>query len=266
MPRGVALGMILEIAKAGLAPKWETEMLTYMKDAYAVHPDVFEFYTMGDHPTDPLTPNEPFIQDDPLERPPMKIFFDVVESLVTTKRVITADGFNLRVCPVPREPGKAVRDIEDFSTRLDEITLQWSWGMKFLFQAFAVRDDEDNNWCLWPFAQPNFNNRHIAPDLMWNHNENTETFMSVIFEKQETNLESQPAYSVPYEACPDEDEGLPLVAMLEGMHGKDTLTFDDLRARKCSVWAMEKCFKAIMVGSSISIFCVHYYLFFLTHA
>jgi hypothetical protein len=248
--------MIAEIAKAGLAPKWESQMIIYMHEKVGVHPDVFEFYTMGEHLPENLR-DQPFTEGDPLARQNMKNLFVHIKNCVKRMKskkvepqVLDDTYWDLKVGGHQRLPNVRPSSIEDFSSLITEYTTQWSWGMNYLFQAFALREREEENWCLWPFAQPDFNNREIDVNLMWDEAGTKETFMSVIFEKEETNFESQPVYSVPYIPCPT-GPGIPLLAMVNGARrgvGDNDKSFRNVGAQKCTLAEMDRCLMAITVG------------------
>jgi hypothetical protein len=249
LPRGVALGMIREIANAGFAPpRWFHQMLKSLNDD-KVDPNVFEFYTVGDCTLSQET--QPFISN--RSNPSIDDFQVYVKSSLDKVQIEDAqqcepNQHTMHRATVAREPNEPFKESADFSSMMDQTTLQWSWGMKFLFQAFAVRESAPNEWCLWPFAQPDFNNRHVELNRMWNEDDNKETLMSMILSKEETNFESQPVCSVPHVACTGANGGVPLIAMVEGTESDPSLVFEGLRAHKCTLDEMKKCFKAIMVG------------------
>jgi hypothetical protein len=253
LPRGIALGMIEEISKAANAPKWENQMLASLSEN-RVESYVFEFYTMGDADIDsPQSPSR-YCKAAPVIDVFVEKFHTYIESLVFERddknaTLLLLEQHTVHQATISRQPNEHLNEETDFSARMDQITLQWSWGMKFLFQAFALREFKDKTWCLWPVAKPDFNNRQIELPIIWQDDPQFGTMMSTIFNKPETNFESQPVYSVPYQVDGVKAKGVPLTAMMEGVKGEgnESLEFQDLRAQKCTLKKMNFCFKAIMV-------------------
>jgi hypothetical protein len=138
-----------------------------------------------------------------------------------------------------------------------EIALNWTWGMKHLFQRFALRAErsfeQEEVWHLWPFMQPKVNNRDIDVSALWDPKTTNSKFIDTVFEKDETGFETQGACSTLCSVTSKgtEDGGEPLEAMTNGasssVHHND-LEFKNLSAKECTLADIDKCCLAVVVS------------------
>lgn len=287
MTRNIALGIINEIADAAGAVAWKDEMILYMKKNNAVHPDVIEFYTMGDMPEKLDQTDFMGKLTDTIEEKMMKNYFkpfrEAADPDAPSPKPLAEPKYSYRQGRNHLSSETIVDNIQDVSSYTDEIDVVWTWGMKYLFQAFSLQrsetkgEDGVKEWRLWPFAQPNLNNRQIDIDqYLWNDKDpTTEQMIPCIFKKTGNNFSSQQVYVVPYIVKPyvapknvgDFEPGIPLMAMVEGVG--DDLVFDDLSAFKCTRAEMANCYRALTVRShpvlSLIVLCKVMYSLFLTN-
>ena len=236
-------------------------MRKFTREKKGIHPDVVEFYTMGDLPEN--LARTTFMQslDDEVQDNRIEKYFKIAKGRADDKaKVVVKTFYGFQ----PAEDDHTLRGSEDTcSAFADAIEVSWTWGMKFLFQAVALQkmsgDDakEGKGWRLWPFAQPDLNNRQIVvDDYLWNHNKPTkEQMIPSIFESTGNNFSNQKVYSVPYivKAKENNDGGQPLISMVESAEASST--FDGTRAFRCTEEEMNQCYHALVVRSSLPLLC-----------
>lgn len=260
-----AFGIIREIALAGTAPAWETEMSAYIKKHKAIHPDVIEFYSMGDMPLgEDGTPSmrSNWMSDDSGPTVDFDAYIQTLKKAADMKEV--ENRFHLKKADQLLTADNNIATIVDCSQFAHEIRVSWTWGMRFLFQGFSLRKQgagKKAEWHLWPFTQPDMNNRQINVDqYLWNElNPTPDQMIPQIFEKGGNEFSIQGVYSVPYiiQTAEADDGGIPLHGMVEGvsLDDSDDFKFSDLSALKITEDAMDQCFEALTVRllfSSIS--------------
>jgi hypothetical protein len=251
--RSVAIGIIHEIGQAAIAPKWQKEMLRHVNEKKSVPSDVLEFYTMGDFPVyEEDTLGVKGFSTKETTAAVMKIRDKV--NAMTREELDTHNETEYAYNP----PDKGFEDYsvgnKDFSKYMNEIEVQWTWGMKFLFQRFTLRSDTASKWRLWPFMQPKVNNRDIDVKVLWDPETTSPTLIDAVFKKQDTGFETQGAYSTLYsvKTASRGDGGVPLEAMVNGTSCRtecDDLQFKNLSATKSKMEDIDQCYFAIIVSS-----------------
>jgi hypothetical protein len=255
-----ASGIVHELALAATASRWEKEMKKQIAEKSVNH-TVIQFYTMGDY----------------LEFPPAKLFDpnplitkERVSSSIATLKGMTKEKIQISTDTTGYSFYKAekkfdevdILDIDsEYSTMMDEITLPWSWGMKSIFQRFAIRKvysqrTETSTWHLWPCTQPGLNNRTIDVDsFLWDHKSPTQPkLIPNILSSVDPELDSQTCYSIPYSVRQHEHGAAnecSLAAMVEGQSSStefDDKIFTDLSAYKADLKDMDRCFKSLYVS------------------
>jgi hypothetical protein len=263
--------MIMEISWAAEAPEWEKEMLKFMRTKKGVHPDVVDFCSAGDMPPD-LTQNtfmKPFGTDqkEDLEKNYFGLFKpNQVPGTARPKNNIPGKKDLTHATKDWNNTLASVGKVETCGICTDTIDVNWSWGMKFLFQAIALQKStfdkekqKDDKWRLWPFAQPHMNNRLIdVEEKLWNEKDTTtQQMIPTVLSGEGINFDTQKAFSVPCVLQPhsDDDRGWPLCSMTKGPG--DDETFHRNSAFKCTKDKMAACFSALTVRlRSSSLSCV----------
>jgi hypothetical protein len=268
-----AKGIIKELADAALAPAWKKEMLAIVTKKH-IHQDVVNFYCMGEISTGSGDKMKPFNPDPEEAKQDAKALTHEIQKKVDSKTVnilrVTSD-YELAKSPFEfMDPDESEPFHKEY---IDEVGMNWTWGLKYLFQRFSLRKvspvrpngtpinrvgvaaTDRVDWRLWPFTQPPLNNRSIdVPAFLWNA-KNTQHMGMIrsIFQKMGTGFDSQTAYSVPYtiQASDESQSEEYLVAMVEGTQSsveKNDLVFQDLSASRCNLAQMGLCFKALYVS------------------
>lgn len=254
--RDTAKGMIIEITSAAESFTWARDMTAYMDRYNAIHPDVLEFYTMGDMPTDPDGLNNwtTYEEKSEIARRVEQYFKGLIHRAGIPRKTKLHREFAFRDADRALSGNDLISSAENCALFTDEITIQTTWGIRFLFQAFSLRKIGDE-WYLWPFSQPNMNNRQINVDqFLWNHKSQSpsmDQMIPAIFGKTTRELSTQQVYCVPYitEMARHDDGGMPLGAMIDGVSStdEDEFKFDDVHAFKCTRKHLEDCFKVLTV-------------------
>jgi hypothetical protein len=275
--RQTAKGMVKELSSAGFAKKWEFEMLA-MIDKDKVDSQLLKFYTMGEQHLS----NHGMGVGKSHEVREIQRLNDVTLADSKTKSLAVREKVESQCSPKPIESVFNTNDLlkpadteyqvdlvgrrnTDYSTMMEEISVTWTWGMKYLFQRFTVRTvtstpvkgPEESKHYLWPFSQPPVNNRNIdVAGYMWDEESHTKKLIETIFTNVEPGFDSQAVYSTPFSvrrptAKDKNGEHAFLEAMVEGTQTLDTdnnLIFSDLIAQQCSLLDMQKCYKAMVVS------------------
>ena len=254
--KSVIVGIITEISRAAVAPKWERQMLDHLSTKGNVDPQVIEFYLMGKRPDSDV--NAVGVKGFKTEKVAEKVK-DTVEAVRTMSIDSPGeDHYKTEKARSDFDPKKNQFDyVEadfDFSSCLNQLTIRWTWGMKFLFQRFTLRKDVKNKWHLWPFMQPKVNNRDIDVTKLYNTKSNDSTFIEAIYTKQEIGFDVQAPHCTLYSLKPsthDQSLGTHLEAMVNGpscSESRNDLEFKDLTAGICTLDDMDKCYQAIVVS------------------
>jgi hypothetical protein len=258
-----AKGIINELSMAALAPGWKSEMLQFIEENNAMHPDVIDLYTMGDLNLDDKTSKIVSFRSLPVKQKNRVDAFQAEVHLQSKNRKDFPISLysTFKYSKGELKNTHSIPDLKDLSSMMDECNFLWTWGMKSLFQRCAIRKI-GGKWHLWPFAQPPVNNRKIDVEkYLWNEvHPKKQTMMKSILTTPETGFDSQTAYSIPYCAAPvpaDETEQpgpedcIYLEAMVAGVRDGDSgdeFIFKDLKAFTCRLTHMEECFEAFVVS------------------
>jgi hypothetical protein len=255
-----AYGVVHELALAATSPRWEKEMKKQMAKN-SINPNVIEFYTMGDY----------------LELPPVKLFDPdpkfTKERISTSmealkkkadqmvKMTLDTQRYGFHKAEKKFDASDHLETDSDYSTMMDEITLTPSWGIKMLFQRFAIRKvyshtTKTYTWHLWPCTQPGINNRAIdVNSFLWDHNSPAQPkLIPNLFKAVDLELDSQACYSIPYSVRQHERDAAnecSLTAMVEGQSSStefDDKIFTDLSAYMADLKDMDRCFKSLYVS------------------
>jgi len=249
-----AHGIISEIASAANAPKWKSMMEGIIRQSKEVHPQVIDFYTMGDESFNPSLGTAKSFNPDPQK---------TQERVQHFKEWVSSHGNDLshstfKACSndFNSEDEGAQDAPRDYAGQMNEITHGCTWGVKFLFQRFAIRNIASptvDGWRLWPFAQPELNNRQIDLNAyLWEGEK--ESMVTTALNAVETEFQSQAVYSTPYSVTWRQsqlDLSLPLTSMLSGTQAQvshDERIFTSLLARQCDLLSVTNCWKSIMVS------------------
>jgi hypothetical protein len=268
-----ARGIIKELADAALAPAWEKDMLAIVAKNH-IHQDVVNFYSMGEIISGIGDKMKPFNQTTEEAKADAKDLTEVTQQKVDSETVnilrITSDYELANLSFEEMDLGESEPSHKEF---MDQVGMNWTWGLKYIFQRFSLRkvsevqpngtpikrvgvlETERVDWRLWPFTQPPLNNRSIdVPAFLWNAKNTQQMGMiRTIFQKKGTGFDSQTAYSVPYtfRASDKSQSEEYLVAMVEGTQSsveRNDLVFEDLSASTCNLAQMGLCFKALYVS------------------
>ena len=262
--RANAFGIIAELSRATQAESWAREMNVFLNGDQGVHPDVVEFHTMGDMPEDLANNNfmKSLSTEEELELQESSYFAVYEEMSVKSLKPLHNATFGHAEATHPLSHRTELNNMEDMSAWSNEITVNWSWGIKFLFQAVVLEKSSGENvegdeWRLWPFAQPDMNNRLIDVDrFLWNHeNPSKHQIIPKIFGNRGLNFHNQNVCSVPCIVKPmeEDDAGLPLISMVES--GDKDMTFRGTAAHKCNLTETEKCHFALTVRLLSALCC-----------
>jgi hypothetical protein len=257
-----AQGIAGELSKASLSFGWANQVKRKMISDAAIDQTVIDFYTMGQYQD--LPPQKLFDTNPNKTEARMKETVEKLSKMTPgTYRLSTYKGrYSYVQASESFDPKHSTPNECDFGSMMHEITLSWSWGMKILFQRFAIRkvmnDGTDKHtWHLWPFTQPGLNNRVInVPSFLWDRaNPNHPKLIPNIFNAVEGDLDSQTCYSIPYTVRKHrqgETDDCKLTAMIEGKSSTQKfhdLEFNDLSAFSPNLDDMAKCFRSLYVSS-----------------
>lgn len=261
LSRQAANGIVKELAAAGVAPKWEKQMLDRIRNKNSINPDVLDFFTMGDVSFDPENDKIQSLDKNPAGTKARMEAFKAkfkAEEMPKEPKVVLSPFF---LDPATAPPFKKNSNLDpgvDLSSMMNEVTFSWPWSLKFMFQRFTVRElgeGDEQFWNLWPFTQPDLNNRQIdVANFLWDPKAKDKRMIPTLLKDFGIDFDSQTAYSVPYQVLqsPSDGSAANLVAMVSGTQGDEQsndMVFSDLAAKKCGLEEMDRCFKAMTVSS-----------------
>eukprot|EP00978_Attheya_sp_CCMP212_P028743 scaffold100161_cov35-Attheya_sp.AAC.1 len=214
MKRSTARGTTFEIGIAADHPAWKDKMMSFMEQHQAVHPDVLEFCTMGDMPAAEAMSSHMKKRGGANEDMKARVqeHFDCLEKQRTQrasgKKTSIEGKHGFKESSRGLTGKDKILQSEDCSALADEIAIDTSWGVRFLFQAFSLRKI-GKEWRLWPFAQPDMNNRQINIDKFpWDEdNPTAEQTIPAIFKNKSSGFSTQQVCSVPCITQPAQGHG-----------------------------------------------------------
>jgi hypothetical protein len=284
--RSTVIGIVKEISSAGFAPEWEKAMLKKLENC-SFPSQVLDFYTMGNLTTNDDCGIKPY-DTNPAET---NRYAETVRALMKAKAGVVDkpiycldEKYLYKASTKEFDDEMEISNTTDHAECMEEISLNWTWGMKYLFQRFAIREtwgyqQGESDWHLWPFTQPQINNRDIDVDeFIWSSSNKRTTMMKQMLTTRTTDFESQSAYCTPYTVHKitkmelDSCLGAMVEGTQKGAHGGEFI-FKGLAAFKCSTSNADQLFKAFTVSPGRMtllnflwcFICILFYTLFLTN-